>query len=35
LDAGGVVAYKGGPGPGGFRVAEVPPVLKKLLDGTK
>jgi hypothetical protein len=35
LDAAGTVAYKGGPGPGGFRVAEVPPVLKKLLDGTK
>src|SRR5205814_7346010 len=32
LDAAGKVAYKGRPGPGGFRVAEVPPVLKRLLD---
>jgi hypothetical protein len=31
LDAAGKVAYKGGPGPGGFRVAEVPPVLRRLL----
>jgi hypothetical protein len=35
LDAAGRVAYKGGPGPGGFRVAEVPPVLTKLLEGKK
>ena len=32
LDAAGKVAYKGGPGPRGFRVAEVPPVLKRLLE---
>ena len=31
IDANGKVAYKGGPGPGGFRVPEVPPVLEKLL----
>ncbi len=31
IDAEGKVAYKGGPGPQGFRVAEVPPVLDKLL----
>src|SRR5205823_1699087 len=35
LDAAGKVAYKGGPGPGGFRVAEVPPVLQKLLGDAK
>jgi hypothetical protein len=26
------VAYKGQPGPGGFRVNEVPPVLEKLIE---
>lgn len=31
IDAEGKIAYKGGPGPGGFRVAEVPPVMDKLL----
>jgi hypothetical protein len=31
LDATGKVAYKGQPGPRGFKVDEVPPVLKKLL----
>ena len=33
LDARGKIAFKGGPGPRGFKVEEVPPVLKKLLDG--
>jgi Ca2+-binding EF-hand superfamily protein len=32
IDAEGKVAYKGGPGPGGFRVVEVPPVLDRLLN---
>jgi hypothetical protein len=31
IDAQGKIAYKGGPGPRGFRVSEVPPVLDKLL----
>jgi hypothetical protein len=31
LDAAGKVAYKGDPGPRGFKVAEVPPVLERLL----
>jgi hypothetical protein len=31
IDAEGKIAYKGGPGPQGFKVAEVPPVLDKLL----
>jgi Ca2+-binding EF-hand superfamily protein len=31
IDAKGKVAYKGGPGPRGFRVSEVPPVLDRLL----
>ena len=35
LDAAGKVAYKGGPGPAGFRVTEVPPVLTKLLGEKK
>jgi hypothetical protein len=30
IDAEGRIAYKGGPGPRGFRVAEVPPVLDRL-----
>jgi hypothetical protein len=34
LDAAGAVAYKGRPGPAGFRVAELPPVLQRLLEGT-
>ncbi len=34
VDARGHVAYKGGPGPRGFRVSDVPPVLDRLL-GTK
>jgi len=33
IDAEGRVAYKGGPGPRGFVVAEVPPVLDRLLAG--
>jgi hypothetical protein len=32
VDAEGKIAYKGGPGPGGFRVPEVPPVLDRLLN---
>jgi hypothetical protein len=35
LDSDGKVAYKGGPGPRGFKVDEVPPVLKKLLGEVK
>ena len=35
LDAAGKVAYKGGVGPGGFHVDEVPPVLKRLLGEKK
>jgi hypothetical protein len=35
LDAAGKVVYKGGPGPRGFKVAEVPPVLQKLLGEKK
>jgi len=31
VDAEGKVAYKGKPGPGGFKVNEVPPFLDKLL----
>ena len=31
IDAEGKLAYVGGPGPGGFKPQEVPPVLKKLL----
>ena len=31
IDARGKIAYKGGHGPDGFRVSEVPPVLDKLL----
>jgi hypothetical protein len=31
IDARGKIAYKGRPGPSGFRVPEVPPVLDKLL----
>src|SRR5947208_499625 len=27
IDAKGKIAYKGGPGPGGFKVKDVPPVL--------
>ena len=33
IDAQGKVAYKGGPGPGGFVVSDVPPVLDRLLSG--
>lgn len=32
IDAKGKIAYKGGPGPGGFKVSEVPAVLDKLLE---
>jgi hypothetical protein len=31
IDAAGKIAFKGGPGPGGFKVQEVPPVLEKVL----
>jgi type I thyroxine 5'-deiodinase len=31
INAEGKLAYVGGPGPGGFKPAEVPPVLKTLL----
>jgi hypothetical protein len=31
IDGRGRIAYRGGPGPGGFRVGEVPPVLDRLL----
>jgi hypothetical protein len=31
VDAEGKIAYKGGPGPGGFKPDELPPVLEKLL----
>jgi hypothetical protein len=31
LDAAGKVAHKGQPGPGGFKVNEVPPILEKLI----
>ena len=31
IDAGGQIAYKGGPGPAGFRPAEIAPVLDRLL----
>ena len=31
IDAQSKIAYKGGPGPGGFKVADVPEVLKRLL----
>jgi hypothetical protein len=31
IDAQGRIAYKGEPGPKGFKVAEVPPVLERLL----
>ena len=31
IDAEGKVAYKGGPGPRGFKTEEVSPVLEKLL----
>jgi hypothetical protein len=31
IDAAGKLAYVGGPGPGGFRVGELPPVLDRLL----
>lgn len=32
IDAAGKIAYAGGPGPGGFKPAEVPPVLKRVLE---
>ena len=35
FDAAGKIAYKGGPGPRGFKVEDVPPVLDKLLDAEK
>ncbi len=31
IDAAGKIAYKGGPGPRGFKPAEIPSVLDKLL----
>jgi hypothetical protein len=31
IDAAGKLAYVGRPGPGGFKVNEVPPVLERLL----
>jgi hypothetical protein len=31
IDADGKIAYKGGPGPGGFKPSEIPPVLDRLL----
>jgi hypothetical protein len=31
IDAAGRIAYKGAPGPGGFKVAEIPTVLDRLL----
>lgn len=31
IDTRGRIAYKGGPGPRGFRVSEIPPVLDRLL----
>jgi hypothetical protein len=31
IDSEGRIAYKGGPGPGGFKVQDIPPVLDKLL----
>ena len=31
VDAGGKIAFKGGPGPRGFKVDEARPVLEKLL----
>jgi len=33
IDAAGKIAYKGGPGPGGFKVNDVPPALDRLLTG--
>jgi hypothetical protein len=35
LDPAGRVAYKGDPGPRGFKVAEVPAVLERLLKSQK
>ena len=32
LGPAGKVAYKGQPGPGGFKVNEIPPVLEKLIE---
>jgi hypothetical protein len=32
IDKGGKVAYKGGPGPGGFKPADAEAALKKLLE---
>ena len=32
LDSNGKVAYKGQPGPAGFKVNDIPPVLEKLLE---
>jgi hypothetical protein len=34
IDRDGKIAYKGGPGPAGFVVADVPPVLDRLLSAT-
>ena len=35
IDAAGKIAYKGKPGPGGFKVGEVPSVLDRLLGPSK
>ena len=35
IDAAGKVAYKGDPGPRGFKVSEVPQVLDKLLTSKR
>jgi hypothetical protein len=32
IDAAGKIAYKGGPGPGGFKVGDIAPVLDRLLE---
>jgi Iodothyronine deiodinase len=32
IDGDGKIAFKGGPGPAGFRVGDVPPVLDRLLN---
>lgn len=32
IDADGKIAFKGAPGPRGFKVDEVPPMLRKLLE---
>ncbi len=35
IDADGKIAFKGEPGPRGFKVNEVPPVLDKLLNASE